>query len=101
MGDGVRVPKHRRRMLARLGIPLAAYQALYAAQGGVCASCRRPEVSRNGKEKSMVLDRDLLTGAMRGLLCGKCSRFVRFLRERPEGPQQAAAYCAAHEHPST
>lgn len=68
----------RRYRLARLfGITLEEYGALLAAQGGLCAICRRPETtrSRNGVDlKVLAVDHDHDTNRVRGLLCAQCNK---------------------------
>ena len=52
------------------GLTLDQYNALLAKQGGVCAICRcQPSVQR----KPLAVDHDHRTGAVRGILCGKCN----------------------------
>lgn len=50
------------------GLTAGQYDALLASQGGRCAICRaRP------KSKRLAVDHDHKTGAVRGLLCGRCN----------------------------
>lgn len=50
------------------GLTAEQYQLLLDAQGGRCAICRaRP------KSKRLAVDHDHKTGAVRGLLCGRCN----------------------------
>jgi hypothetical protein len=47
----------------------ADYEALLAAQGGVCALCGKPP-----KTRRLSVDHDHKTGTVRGLLCFRCNR---------------------------
>lgn len=56
------------------GITLAEYGDMLLAQGGVCATCKKPETqTRHGKVKALSVDHDHVTGKVRGLLCGHCN----------------------------
>jgi hypothetical protein len=47
------------------------YQEMLKAQGGCCAICRKPPVS-----KALHADHNHETGYVRGLLCFTCNRFL-------------------------
>jgi len=51
------------------GLKLEQYEAILAAQGGVCGWCGRPPGRR-----ALVVDHDHVTGEIRGLLCDPCNR---------------------------
>jgi len=54
----------------RFNIGLVDYNAMYKAQGGVCAICHQPEtVVVKGKIPALCVDHDHVTGQIRGLLC--------------------------------
>lgn len=55
----------RYHMRRRYGIDLPEYEALLAAQGGVCAIC--------GAESPNHIDHDHATGKVRGILCFNCN----------------------------
>lgn len=74
--------------LKAYGLSLEAYDALHQGQGGVCATCRRP--GRSGWDLSV--DHDHETGAVRGLLCGRCNAGIDLLREDAEVLGNAASY---------
>jgi len=62
--------RDRNRYLVKTyGITVEEYDDLLAAQGGVCAICRRPPRD----DISLHLDHDHATGERRGLLCFKCN----------------------------
>lgn len=76
-----RIAKQRRianhgRHVQKYGITAEQYDALYEAQGGVCAICRRA----NGKTKRLAVDHDHETGEVRGLLCGPDNLMIGRLR---------------------
>jgi hypothetical protein len=54
------------------------YETILSFQGGVCAICRRPPVS-----KRHAVDHDHKTGLIRGLCCAKCNRIIGSLRDSP------------------
>lgn len=69
----------RARSLARLyGISKDDYEAMRLAQRGVCAVCLGPP-----GRKSLSVDHDHATGAVRGLLCSACNLALGSLRDDP------------------
>jgi hypothetical protein len=56
-----------------------------ASQGGVCATCRRPETARDnryGKRRRLSVDHNHQTGKVRGLLCTRCNHAIGLALER-------------------
>ena len=73
------VMKERER---RFGITHAEYAALHKNQSGLCAICQQPErQKRSGKVKSLAVDHDHKTGAVRGLLCSDCNTGIGKLKD--------------------
>lgn len=66
------------------GLTPEQYDAMLAAQGGLCAICRRDRV--------LVVDHDHATGAVRGLLCTPCNTGLGLFLDAPAALLQAAAY---------
>jgi hypothetical protein len=80
------------------GIGLDEYTEMLLAQKGVCAICGEPETSvRNGKLKALAVDHDHATGAVRGLLCGKCNPMIGYAQDDPERLEAGAAYLRARK----
>ncbi len=89
------VPDQRAYSLRRnYGITLAEYEAMYEAQGGLCAICSRPAFAFNGKHAS--IDHDHETGAIRELLCGPCNSGLGYFQDDPDVLEAAAAYLRQH-----
>jgi hypothetical protein len=55
----------------KYGITLDEYEAMLAAQGGVCKLCGRPP-----KTRRLAVDHDHKNGRVRGLLCYRCNRAI-------------------------
>src|SRR6266704_4495450 len=73
-----------RHLLKRFGITELEYESLLQRQGGACAVCRRPaEYFR----KRLCVDHDHYTGAVRGLLCIHCNRYVVGKHRRDKGAE--------------
>lgn len=62
------------------GITGEQYEALYEAQGGTCAICRRAR----GTSKRLAVDHDHATGFVRGLLCSTCNNILGYLRDQAD-----------------
>ena len=76
-----RVKNHKLRY--RYGITLIDYQKMFAQQNGLCAICSR--------EKSLHVDHNHETGAVRHLLCADCNKGIGLLRSS-HVLRQAATY---------
>ena len=92
--------KNRQRRLDKLreihlrnkfGLTPAGYDALFEAQGGVCALCESPPTPGI----SLHVDHDHGTGEIRGLLCARCNNALGLFREDPDLLKRAARYVAA------
>jgi hypothetical protein len=68
-----------RNIAKRGGATLEDYDAMFAQQGGVCAICKQPPL--DGKHLSV--DHCHATGAIRGLLCGKCNSGLGMFADEP------------------
>jgi hypothetical protein len=78
------MPRQRRQ--SELPGAAAAYAALVAQRGEVCAICGAPP-----KTRKLHLDHDHKTGRVRGLLCYRCNRFLHSWMT-PAWLRAAAAY---------
>ena len=80
----------------RLGITGARYDAMLAAQGGVCAICGCPP---SGKRRHLAVDHDHVTGNVRGLLCTKCNTVLGHADDKKEILVAAIAYLELPQRP--
>lgn len=87
-------------MLQRnFGISLQDYEDLLQAQGGACAVCGALNgtcIYSGEKTKSLGVDHDHKTGAVRGLLCSDCNRAIGQMQDDPERLRKAADYLEFH-----
>lgn len=76
----------------------AEYDAMLEQQGGVCATCKKPEtrMHQNGKVTRLCVDHDHNTGEVRGLLCAGCNRMIGYAKDNPDTLREAAAYLEVH-----
>lgn len=79
--------------LKKYGLTQDDYAALWHAQGGLCAICRRPETAeRQGTRKMLAVDHDAATGRVRGLLCFSCNVGLGFFEDNRDVLRAAIAY---------
>ena len=87
----------RRNMLKHnYGITVEQYEAIFEAQGGLCAICREPEPRRAKStatdRMAMPVDHDHASGEVRGLLCSNCNITLGLMKDDPDRLEAAANY---------
>lgn len=90
---------HRRHQLKqKYGITQAEYDAMHAAQRGLCAICHRPEtrLSRRGTLRCLAVDHDHATGEIRSLLCSSCNNGIGYFNDDSNLLIAAAEYLRRH-----
>lgn len=92
-------PERRAREAAKVrdashGLRVGQYDSLLQEQGGGCAICGQQCTSG----RSLAVDHDHATGAIRGLLCGTCNRAIGMMQDSPEILRAAAQYLENHAH---
>jgi|ERR1700722_4220582 len=90
-----RHPESRQnRDLRAYGMTLEDYRRMVAAQGGLCAICRKKQLGDKRTKHSHV-DHCHKTGKVRGILCGNCNIGIGKFNDNPELLDRAAAYLDA------
>lgn len=88
--------KERKANVARrevkYGLTPGQFAAMLEAQGGACAICLKPCPSG----KSLAVDHDHTTGAVRALLCIKCNQGIGQFDDNPQLLQAAIRYLKSH-----
>lgn len=85
--------RDRRYALARkYGLKAGEYEAMLKAQKGVCAICRKACPSG----KSLAVDHDHESGAVRALLCIKCNQGIGQFDHDPRLLRAAIRYLKSH-----
>lgn len=97
---------HARRVLTTYGITSEEYAALVEHQGGVCAACGQKRGYRLNVDHDHTDERDAIEAgispenaarwSVRGLLCRRCNKVLRDVRDSIDVLQGLAAYL---EHP--
>ena len=72
----------------KYGMTLDDYERMFAAQECVCAICGKPRP----EERTLHVDHDHESGAIRGLLCFRCNNALGDFEEQYELFQKAADY---------
>lgn len=76
----------------KLGVSPEQYAAMLDAQDGKCAICLKPD-----KKRSLSLDHNHETGAIRALLCTKCNTMLGAADESAEILTAAMVYLERHK----
>jgi hypothetical protein len=71
----------------KIPFTLEQYEALHAAQNGVCQICQKPQ-----EGKSLAIDHCYTTHKVRGLLCETCNRGIGCLQDDPDLLRSAIFY---------
>ena len=86
--------KVRNAMLKKkYGISLADYEEMLKKQGEVCALCKQKERDN----RSLAVDHDHKTGAVRELLCRFCNTSLGILEQKPNLVEAMALYLRKHK----
>ena len=86
---------HRSKLKA-YGLTADDYDRILRCQNGVCAICRKSEVTKHsGATIRLAVDHDHRTGAVRGLLCSLCNRFLGLVGEDSSLISDMITYLAA------
>jgi hypothetical protein len=85
-------------MQKRFGISCGEYDMMLKRQDGKCAICLEKEhrPDRRSGTKSLAVDHDHKTGAVRGLLCADCNTALGLLDDSPDLIRSAMAYLERH-----
>jgi hypothetical protein len=85
------------RLKRKYGITLGEYDAMFAAQAGLCAICRRESrVLGVSGRKILVVDHCHAAGRVRSLLCKHCNWMIGHAADAPGVLRQAAEYLERH-----
>lgn len=81
------------------GLAPGEYAQMSEAQGGVCFICGLPERSahKSGTIRSLFVDHDHATGAVRALLCMNCNAGIGQFRDNADLLLKAAMYIENHQ----
>lgn len=77
--------------IAKYGMTVESWHAMFAAQKGVCAICKQVDSTRI----RLAVDHDHATGKVRGLLCRNCNVALGLFKDDPIRINEAAGYLAA------
>lgn len=87
------------RLKTHYALSLAGYEAMLAAQKGVCAICGSADPHGRVspvRAKSFAVDHCHSTGKVRGLLCGNCNVGLGRFKDDPQRLLNAVAYLQKH-----
>lgn len=91
--------RQRRGHLRRFwNMTLEQYNEIFEKQGGVCAICKKPELSTRGRanNQSLAVDHDHETGKIRELLCMDCNQTIGRFNDDPSWFIAASEYLIKH-----
>lgn len=69
-----------RDLRVRFGLSVHEFEALLAAQGGVCVICKKA----NWRKRRPHVDHDHASGKIRGILCFNCNGALGHIHDNPE-----------------
>lgn len=78
----------RNSLRINFGISVDAYEAMNAAQGGLCGICGKTDATG----RRLAVDHCHATGKIRGLLCGVCNTGIGKLGDTVDRLERALAY---------
>lgn len=81
--------RHRFRE-RKYGLSAEDFERMLADQNGTCAICETPAPDEQGR--SLHVDHDHATGAVRGLLCSPCNLGIGTFKDDPATLERAANY---------
>lgn len=81
----------RYHLKVKYSITETEYDDLLEKQNGRCAICK--EICTTGRR--LAVDHNHQTGAIRGLLCGRCNRGIGHFRDNPELLKSVIIYLTA------
>lgn len=87
-------------LMRKYGLTVQEFNAMLLGQNGVCAICKKPNLSidhRSKKPRDLSVDHDHKTGKVRKLLCMNCNRGIGYLKDDPELLKRAAEYVEGHK----
>lgn len=89
---------NRRDLLKRAyGLTVEQFDAMLAAQNGVCVLCgEAPNPDGVRAASRLHVDHDHETGRVRALLCNHCNRGIGAFRDDPDLMQRASLYVWKH-----
>ena len=76
-----------RHLQRKYGLNLTIYNSMLQAQNGVCTICFSPSTYRR-----LDVDHDHATGAIRGLLCSWCNKYIMAQRNTLDVLESAVRY---------
>jgi recombination endonuclease VII len=82
------------KMRKNFGLEPEEYQAMFDAQGGLCAICRRSEtaVDQKGRIRKLAVDHAHANNKLRDLLCMNCNQGIGKFKENIQFLQAAIQY---------
>lgn len=85
-----------RKLEAAFGIKKEEFDALMAAQNGVCAICGNPPTVHARNRGVLCVDHDHKTGKVRALLCRPCNQGLGLFQDSRALLVKAESYLAKH-----
>lgn len=101
-GERTKAERDAAQRLRKFGVTLERFNEMLAAQGGLCAICRRNEPYSDGRRWCIDHDHRCCPGdrscgkCVRGLLCSQCNHAIGLLQDDPEIVRTAASYLESY-----
>ena len=86
-----------RNNIRKYGLTVAEFEAMLAAQDGLCMICGKPPKPDGVRAASRLhIDHDHATGENRDLICLNCNRGLGYFKDDPVLMRAAAEYVERH-----
>ncbi len=94
--EEARQSMRKHRLKTKYNLTVEQWEAMFAAQGGVCACCG----STNPRSKTgWATDHCHTTGSVRGILCQPCNKGLGFFFDDPALLRKAISFLKKHSNP--
>jgi hypothetical protein len=94
----VRNDRRRKGLWEQYKMTITEYEAMYAAQNGVCAICSKTTKGRGEAKNTLAVDHNHTTGKIRGSLCSHCNTALGLFKDNVDLLESAKRYLTERDN---